>query len=87
MNLNVFWKNHGVFKITISGEKTLLDLKKEIANYCHKNYNGLINYTNFNILNGNFIHDSTCNSKTLIELKIARVIRLPVNFNPAEKQD
>jgi hypothetical protein len=76
MNLNVYWKNHPAFKITISKEKTLLDLKTAIANHFNEKYTG------FNVLNGTSIYDKTFNSKTLRELKIARVIRLPVNYNP-----
>lgn len=79
MNLNVCWKNTA-FKIKISKDKTLLDLKKAIANHFNENY------TDFNVLNGNYIYDNSFNSKTLKDLKIARVIRLPLNYVPGNAQ-
>ncbi len=82
MNLMVIWKNRP-FKIPISKEKTLLDLKQAIANYLGEN----TSYTSFNVINGeNHIIQNDSNSKTLEELNIARFIRLPKNFNPG-KQD
>lgn len=80
MNLNVCWKNHPAFKIKISKDNTLLDLKKAIANHFHENYTG------FNVLSGNSIYDSSFNSRTLRDLKIARVIRLPINYVPGNVQ-
>lgn len=78
MNLTVVYKN-GAFKITISKSKTLLDLKKEIANH----FGGNTSYTGFNVLTNNkIIHTNDDNSKTLEELGIARMIRLPNNYIP-----
>lgn len=79
-NLFVYWKNHQTFQIKISKKKTLLDLKKAIANHFNENYTGFI------LMNGNFLYDSTKNSKTIEELNIERVVRLPVNYNPGDGQ-
>lgn len=77
MNLNVIWKNKA-FKIHISKDNTLLDLKKEIAKLHNETYVG------FNVLSGNSIYDSSFNLKTLEDLKIARVIRLPKDYVPGD---
>ena len=82
MNLNVVWKNRS-FKIRISKEKTLLDLKQAIANEIGEN----TSYTSFNVINGDKrIITNASNSKTLKELNIVRLIRLPIDYNPG-KQD
>ena len=81
MNLNVVWKNRS-FKIRISKEKTLLDLKQAIANKIGEN----TSYTSFNICCGLHIITNASNSKTLKDLNISRLIRLPIDFNPG-KQD
>ena len=70
MILIVYWKNNKPFKLDINGEKTLLDLKKEITKHFNENYTG------FNVLNGNDIIDSSKNSHTLNSLGIKRLIRL-----------
>jgi hypothetical protein len=36
------------------------------------------------VLSGNILYNNGDNSKTLKELKIARYIRLPHDFNPAD---
>ena len=76
MMLIIYWKNNKPFKLEISDSKTLLDLKKEIANHFGENFTG------FNIMNGNDIIDSSKNSSTLRELGIKRLIRLPKDYNP-----
>lgn len=76
MMLIIYWKNNKPFKLEISDSKTLLDLKKEIANHFNENYTG------FNIMNGNDIIDSSKNSCTLRELGIKKLIRLPLDYNP-----
>lgn len=76
MNLIVSWKNNDPFKIVIDDGKTLLELKKKIAEHYKADYTG------FNILNGNDLIDNTKNSYTLSSLNIKRMIRLPVNYNP-----
>lgn len=78
MQLIIYWKRGKPFKLDINEMKTLLDLKKEIAEHYHESY------TQFNIMNGNVIIDSTKNSCTLKSLNIQRLIRLPVNYNPGK---
>ena len=62
------------FKITISKSKTLLDLKKAIANYTG------VDFSKFDVMSGPFIYDSSKDSYTLEKLNIARIIRLPLNY-------
>ena len=61
--------------ISVEDSITLLELKKKIAEH----YNTRI--TSFDILNGNEIIDSSKNDKTLKELNIKRLIRIPENYN------
>lgn len=76
MKLVIVWKNQKPWHLEIDGNKTILQLKTEIANHYNETYTG------FNVLNGNDIIDSQSNSKTLNECKIKRLIRLPDNYEP-----
>ena len=80
MMLIIYWKNNRPFKLEISEYKTLLDLKKEIAEHFGENYTG------FNIMNGNDIINSSKNSCTLKELCIKKLIRLPLDYNPGNNE-
>ena len=76
MKIIVMHKNNRPFYIEIDGNKTILELKKEIAKYFNETYTG------FNILNGNEIIDSSENEKTINECGIRRLIRLPDDYCP-----
>lgn len=76
MKVIVVWKNQKPWALEIDENKTILQLKTEIANHYKEKYTG------FNVLNGNDLIDSSCNSKTLKECKIKRLIRLPDNYEP-----
>lgn len=76
MQLIVYWKNNKPFKLEITDSKTLLELKKEIAKHFNQSY------TQFNVLNGTDIIDTSKNSLTLRSLGIKRLIRLPKDYNP-----
>ena len=80
MMLIIYWKNNRPFKLEISDSKTLLDLKQEIARHFGENF------TEFNVMNGNDIIDSSKNSSTLRELNIKRLIRLPLDYNPGNDE-
>lgn len=76
MLIIVSQKNERPFKIDIDPSKTILDLKKLIAEHLN------IRHTDFNILNNNDIIDESKNSETIEKCKIQRLIRLPLNYNP-----
>ena len=78
MIIIICWKNGKAFKIDIDPKKTILELKKQIANHLNSSH------TDFNILNKNEIIDNTRNSETIESCNIGRLIRLPVNYNPGE---
>ena len=65
-----------IMQINVDGNIKLLELKKKIADY----YNVL--YTSFNIINGVTELNSSQDNKTLIELKIGKVIRLSSSYVP-----
>lgn len=79
MILIVSQKNEKPFKIDIDPTKTILDLKKVIAEHLN------LRHTDFNILNKNEIIDETKNSETIQGCKIEKFIRLPLNYNPGRK--
>ena len=76
MKLIVAWKNQKPFQLDIDENKTILQLKQEIAKHYRETYTG------FNILNGNDIIDSSGNGKTIKECGLKRLIRLPDNYEP-----
>ena len=78
MKLIVAQKNEKPFKIDIDPGKTILDLKKLIAQHLN------IRDTDFNILNKNEIIDESKNSQTIQECGIEKLIRLPLNYNPGK---
>ncbi len=80
MQLIVTQKNEKPFKIEIDPTKTILDLKMLISQHLN------IRHTSFNILSKNEIIDETRNSQTIQECKIEKLIRLPLNYNPGNKQ-
>lgn len=76
MLLIITWKNSSPWKLEINENKTILDLKKIIAEH-YKGTN-----TGFSILFGNQIIESASDSKTLAQCGIQKMIRLPDNFEP-----
>ena len=76
MKLIIIWKNNKPWNLEIDENKTILQLKKEIASHYKEDYTG------FNILNGNKLFDSQSDSKTLAQCEIKRYIRLPDNYVP-----
>lgn len=76
VKLVVVWKNQRPWKMEIDENKTILQLKIEIANHYKEKYIG------FNILNGNDIIDKDQESKTIKDCGIKRLIRLPDNYEP-----
>ena len=72
----ICWRNNKPFKLEIDGQKTILDLKKQIA--CHFNET----YTGFNVINGTDIIDSSKNNCSISYCGLNRVVRLPDNYNP-----
>lgn len=78
MKLIVSQKNEKPFKIDIDPGKTILDLKKLIAQHLN------IRDTDFNILNKNEIIDESKNLQTVQECGIEKLIRLPLNYNPGK---
>ena len=74
--LIVVWKNKPPFKLEIDGTKTILELKKQIAQHYNETYTG------FNILNGTEIIDNTKDNSTITSCNINRLIRLPDNYEP-----
>lgn len=76
MILIVYWRKNKPFKLDINEYKTVLELKKQIAGHFNQSH------TQFNIMNGNDIIDSTKDSCTLKSLNIKKLIRLPPNYNP-----
>lgn len=76
IKLIVNWRGRRLFQIEVDENMTFLELKKKIAQH----YNGTT--TDFIVLNGNDIIDSTANNKTLNELDLKRLIRIGDNYNP-----
>lgn len=76
MKLIIVCKNRNPFHLEIDGNKTILDLKKQIASHYNETYIG------FNVLNGNDLIDASKNGKTINDLGIKRVVRLPDNYEP-----
>ena len=76
MKLLIIWKDSEPWELEIERNKTILDLKKEIANHFKaKN-------TDFDILNGNKIITKISDSKTLAQCRIDRIIKIPSYNEP-----
>lgn len=80
MKLIIVWKNQKPFQIEIDPSKTILELKKKIAEHYTETYTG------FNILNGTDLIGSDKENSSISSCGIARVIRLPDDYNPGLKQ-
>lgn len=74
--LLICWRNNKPFKLEIDGQKTILDLKKQIASHYNETYTG------FNVINGTDIIDSSKNNCSISSCGLNRVVRLPDNYNP-----